>query len=151
MTFPKPIFFAAGVVLALAGCQNPGASRATENRNAFLAQNVDRTRFAPVRFAFESVEIPPREERKLDRVAAFMKTAPNKIIIAGFTDESGSRPYNLDLAYRRAEAVKVYLVRHGADANRLELVSLGVEMPASKEFDDAGWAKNRRVEIGVVR
>jgi outer membrane protein OmpA-like peptidoglycan-associated protein len=45
--------------------------------------------------------------------------------IEGHTDASGSRPYNLALSRRRAEAVKTFLVSQGISAGRLRTIGYG--------------------------
>ncbi len=53
---------------------------------SFLGSNVDRARFRPVYFAFDSYAIDGGEDAKIDEVASFLKGAGNDVIIAGFTD-----------------------------------------------------------------
>ena len=66
--------------------------------------------------------------------------------IEGHADASGSDDYNRTLSQRRADAVKQYLVRKGADGAILDAVGLGAEHP--KIAADPFAAENRRVEIG---
>ena len=117
----------------------------------FLSSNVDRSKFSPVHFGFDSVAIDSGERGKIDEVAAFMKSASNTLIIAGFTDERGTPDYNRGLGERRAQAVREALIRAGADAGKIQTVSFGAEMPAATGGGDSAWAKNRRAEFGVVR
>jgi peptidoglycan-associated lipoprotein len=37
------------------------------------------------------------------------------------------------------------------DANKLQTVSFGAEMPADSGSGEAAWAKNRRAEFGAVK
>jgi peptidoglycan-associated lipoprotein len=118
---------------------------------SFLGSNVDRNRFSPVHFGFDSYNIGGGEHGKIDEVAAFLKSAHNTIIVAGFTDERGTPEYNRGLGERRAQTVREALVRAGADASRIQTVSFGAEMPADPGSGEGAWAKNRRAEFGVVR
>jgi len=70
-----------------------------------------------------------------------------KLIIEGHCDERGSAAYNKALGERRANAVKEYLVGHGADPARLETVSYGSQKPLDPGHNKAAWAKNRRVHF----
>ena len=79
-----------------------------------------------------------------------MKTSQNNIILAGFTDERGTPEYNRGLGERRAQAARSYLLSLGVSPSRIQTVSFGQEMPADPGHDESAWAKNRRVEIGVV-
>ena len=118
---------------------------------SFLGSNVDRNRFSPIYFAFDGDGIGGGEQAKIAQVAAFMKSAPNTIIIAGFTDERGTPEYNRTLGEKRALSVRAALVRAGASGSRLQTVSFGAEMPADGGSNESAWAKNRRAEFGVVR
>lgn len=118
---------------------------------SFLGSNVDRSRFRPVYFAFDSYAIDGAERGKIDEVASFLKSAGNNVIIAGFTDERGTPEYNRGLGERRAQAVREALIRSGVDSRKVQTVSFGAEMPAATGSGESAWAKNRRAEFGVVR
>jgi peptidoglycan-associated lipoprotein len=118
---------------------------------SFMGDNVDKHKFAPVHFAFDSFAIDSADEGTLQEVAQFMQGNPNTIIIAGFTDERGTPEYNRGLGESRAEAVRDYLLHHGADAGKIQTVSFGAEMPVDPGSDEDAWAKNRRAEFGVVK
>jgi peptidoglycan-associated lipoprotein len=118
---------------------------------SFLNDNVDKSRFSPVYFGFDSYEISPAERGKLDEVASFLQSSSSTIIIAGFTDERGTPEYNRGLGERRAQAVRQYLIGQGASGGSLQTVSFGAEMPADPSSNESAWAKNRRAEFGVVR
>ena len=118
---------------------------------SFLGDSVERNKFAPVYFGFDSYAIGAGERGKIEQVSEFMRSARNTIIIAGFTDERGTPEYNRGLGERRAQAVRQALISAGADGHRLQTVSFGAEMPADPGSNESAWAKNRRAEFGVVR
>jgi len=118
---------------------------------SFLGSNVDRSKFRPVYFSFDSVALDGGERGKIDEVADFLKSGANTLIIAGFTDERGTPEYNRGLGERRAQAVREALISAGADASKIQTVSFGAEMPAASGGGESAWAKNRRAEFGVVR
>lgn len=118
---------------------------------SFLDGNVDKQRFSPIYFAFDSYVVEPGEARKLDSVADFLRSGRNEVIIAGFTDERGTAEYNRGLGERRAQAVRSYLLNLGVNAQRVHTTSFGAEMPADPGYGEAAWAKNRRAEFGVIR
>lgn len=70
-----------------------------------------------------------------------------RMVLAGHTDDRGSREYNLALGQQRAEAVKRALLLLGAQELQVEAISYGEEKPESLGADEVSWAKNRRVEI----
>jgi peptidoglycan-associated lipoprotein len=118
---------------------------------SFLGSNVDRDKFAPVYFGFDSYSVSGGEQGKIEQVAQFMRSAGNSVIIAGFTDERGTPEYNRGLGERRAQSVREALIRAGANAGKIQTVSFGAEMPADPGSGESAWAKNRRAEFGVVR
>lgn len=119
---------------------------------SFLANNVDKNRFSPIHFGFDSYIVEPGEAAKLDAVTEFMKrSSGQQLIIAGFTDERGTAEYNRGLGERRAQAVRSYLLEQGADGSRIQTTSFGAEMPVDPGQNEAAWAKNRRAEFGVTR
>jgi peptidoglycan-associated lipoprotein len=118
---------------------------------SFFGNNVNRSQFQPVYFAFDSFEIQSSEMEKLRQIASFMKGASNNVILAGFTDERGTEEYNRGLGERRAQAARNYLISLGVSGSRIQTVSFGLEMPADPGHNETAWAKNRRVETGVVR
>ena len=118
---------------------------------SFLGGNVERNRFAPVQFGYDSSVVAPSETGKLREVGTFMKGQGGQLIIAGFTDERGTAEYNRGLGEKRAQAVRSWLIGNGADAGRIQTTSYGVEMPVDPGHTEAAWAKNRRAEFGVVK
>jgi len=118
---------------------------------SFMGDNVDKHKFPPVHFAFDSYAIDPGDEGTLQAVAQFIQGNPNTVIIAGFTDERGTPEYNRGLGESRAEAVRDYLLHHGADNSKIQTVSFGAELPVDPSSNEDAWAKNRRAEFGVVK
>lgn len=118
---------------------------------SFTSPNVDRNKFSPVHFAFDSYSIEPSDESKLAEVADFLQSSSSTVIIAGFTDERGTPEYNRGLGERRAQSVREELIRKGANGSKIQTVSFGAEMPADDGSNESAWAKNRRAEFGVVR
>ena len=162
----RSAFLAALAFISLAGCatQKGGGGGGTDGDFvsgtplperqegvSFLGGDVDRDKFAPVHFAFDSHEVGAGERGKIEQIAAFMRENQNTIIVAGFTDERGTPEYNRGLGERRALAVREAIIRAGGDGKRLQTVSFGAELPASEGSSEAAYAKNRRAEFGVVR
>jgi peptidoglycan-associated lipoprotein len=117
---------------------------------SFFSSNVQRGRFRPIYFDFDSQSVRASETGKIQEIAAFLKEGSSEIIIAGFTDERGTAEYNRGLGDRRAGAVRESLIGAGADGGKIQTVSFGAEMPADDGHSESAWAKNRRAEIGVV-
>ena len=118
---------------------------------SFLGGNVDRNRFAPVHFAFDSYVVAGSERGKIQQIADYLREGGNTVIIAGFTDERGTPEYNRGLGERRALAVREAIIGAGGNGGKLQTVSFGAEMPADSGSGESAYAKNRRAEFGVVR
>ncbi len=118
---------------------------------SFLGNNVDRNRFKPVYFGFDSYDIEGAERSKISEVAEFLRQSNSTVIVAGFTDERGTPEYNRGLGERRALAVRQALMNAGANGGKIQTVSFGAEMPADPSSNESAWAKNRRGEFGVVK
>jgi peptidoglycan-associated lipoprotein len=68
-------------------------------------------------------------------------------MLAGHTDQVGSREYNVALGERRAYAVYQLLRLSGAKKGQLRVVSYGKERPLVYADTDEAHRKNRRVEL----
>jgi outer membrane protein OmpA-like peptidoglycan-associated protein len=109
------------------------------------APNVD----VQILFAFDSAEILPAARPSLDELGKALSDAKLQgatFLIAGHTDAKGGDEYNLALSQRRAEAVKLSLVKsYGIDESRLSVMGFGKEQLKNKDNPFAD--ENRRVQI----
>lgn len=94
-------------------------------------------------FANNSSRLTQKEADKLDAVAEMMKAQPDITLnIVGHASNTGSEDYNLRLTQRRANTVKMLLVRRGIDGSRLKpVVGRGIDR------DAADSKQARRVEL----
>lgn len=84
----------------------------------------------------------------LDQIVALLKASPQlSLVVAGHTDSTGDYAANLRLSERRAAAVVAALVKAGVAQGRLTAFGAGMAAPAARNDDDAGRARNRRVEL----
>ncbi|TCM59729.1 peptidoglycan-associated lipoprotein [Acinetobacter calcoaceticus] len=122
----------------LAGASAKGVTAANK---AFLAKRV-------VHFNYDSSDLSNEDYQTLQAHAQFLiANANSKVALTGHTDERGTREYNMALGERRAKAVQSYLITNGVNANQLEAVSYGKEMPVNLGHSENSWKENRRVEI----
>jgi outer membrane protein OmpA-like peptidoglycan-associated protein len=88
-------------------------------------------------FAFDSDALTEPARRELAAAASWLKEHDSHfIVIEGHADEKGHADYNLDLAHRRAAAVRDYLVSLGVPTARIAIVAHG-ESQADKFPADA--------------
>ena len=71
------------------------------------------------------------------------------ILIDGHTDNIGSPASNRILSFKRANAVKTYLMQMGADAKRMIAVGHGEDSPIDTNATPEGRAHNRRVIMTI--
>lgn len=85
----------------------------------------------------------------LAEMAKWLKTnASAKVFIVGHTDMQGPVERNQKLSRDRAASVIAALTRdHGIKADRLSAEGIGPLAPVASNADEAGRAKNRRVEM----
>jgi outer membrane protein OmpA-like peptidoglycan-associated protein len=104
-----------------------------------------------VTFALNSAKLNPQFDPVLDKVAQTL-TEYNKTVIqiAGHTDSTGSKAYNVKLSEERAISVKTYLESRGVPANRMVTIGAGPDYPVASNATEEGRAQNRRVEITIV-
>jgi peptidoglycan-associated lipoprotein len=122
-------------------------------RGNFNPDNADYQTLASdtIYFDFDKSTISGDERGKLDQVSQWFKANPgHSLFLAGHADKRGTPEYNRALGERRALAVREYLVGLGLPAETLYTNSYGSDRPAVDGDTEEAYAKNRRVEIGVV-
>jgi len=104
-------------------------------------------------FDFDKAVIKKQYYKNLDGVAADInKDQSIKVEVQGHTDSIGSEKYNMGLSKRRANAVRNYLIKKGGVApDRLTAVGYGESMPIASNKTKEGRAKNRRVELKIIK
>lgn len=101
-----------------------------------------------VYFDFDSSVVRDEFNAVLEAHARYLGANSSRLVaLEGHTDERGSREYNVALGQRRSEAVRRVLSVLGVKESQMEAVSFGEEKPAVRGFDEAAYAKNRRVEL----
>lgn len=73
-----------------------------------------------------------------------------KITIEGHCDERNTAEYNLALGWRRANAVKNYLIALGVDGGRINVISYGEERPFATCHNESCWVQNRRAHFVIT-
>lgn len=75
------------------------------------------------------------------------------ISVEGHTDRVGEEAYNYGLGLRRAKSVikRLILHHHGLCSSRFVIMSYGESMPSDADSAGEARARNRRVEVVVVR
>jgi peptidoglycan-associated lipoprotein len=99
-------------------------------------------------FAYDDSNLNEKYMPSLEAQGNYLKNHPNaRVLVAGHTDERGSREYNIALGERRANTVSEALRIMGVSNGQVRVVSYGKERPANLGHDEASRAQNRRVEF----
>jgi len=105
-------------------------------------------------FDFDKSEIKPDAAKVLDLAAKTIKSVWRNgsfVLVNGYTDDVGSEDYNNRLSERRAQAVAHWFPSRGLPYSVMRPRGFGKTNPVVPNTDQAGRAKNRRVEIFVMR
>jgi outer membrane protein OmpA-like peptidoglycan-associated protein len=117
-----------------------------------MQENETAIKLNNIYFDFDRFELKPESYSELDRVVEFLNQNPEiKIEISAHTDASGSDDYNLSLSQKRAQSAVDYIISKGINRERLTAVGYGETKPISDNETEEGRAKNRRVEMRIVK
>lgn len=106
-----------------------------------------------IEFASGSDQITPQGAAELQKLFDALNIAANaKVSIIGHTDNVGNPDANMDLSYRRAKAVKAWLIQRSSNtfpSERFNVEGKGQTEPVADNGTAAGKAQNRRVQISL--
>jgi flagellar motor protein MotB len=111
-------------------------------------------------FALNSDRLQPEGRQLIQSLAApltqYLQSRDELLMVSGFTDDQpvhgDNRQFadNWELSAQRALTVTRALIAAGVPANAVFAAAFGAQQPVSTNSDDAGRAKNRRVEIAPI-
>ena len=89
----------------------------------------------------------------LEKVEEVIEMFPDaQLMVEGHTDASGDAGANMDLSERRAYAVMQYLRQSLLiPASQVSAMGFGADRPVASNRTDEGRAKNRRIDIIIMR
>ncbi|MCK4865134.1 MAG: OmpA family protein [Gammaproteobacteria bacterium] len=104
-------------------------------------------------FTKKSMRLSASEKASLNKLAEYVSldTDYQHIRINSHTDSRGVRRLNLSISKQRANMVKYYLINKGVDAKRFVIVARGEKKPKYNNRTSSGRAKNRRIEVKLVK
>lgn len=101
-----------------------------------------------VYFASNKATLLPPSFPELEKIIRYLKNNTSiTISITGHTDDTGNESDNQILSEQRAAAVADYIEQHGIPIERIDFKGSGSRQPLSNNDNEAGRAKNRRVEV----
>lgn len=100
-------------------------------------------------FGSNSHELSESSVAQLDRIVEYIKANPNvrRVVVTGYSDNSGRRGYNNWLSELRAKSVRDYILFKGVAPYKLRVTWLGGKEPQADNQSEVGRALNRRVRI----
>ncbi len=104
-----------------------------------------------IRFVQSRPELLPESQPTLDLLLGFLKQNPRtRIELAGHTDNQGDFDQNVTLSRERAEAVRLFLLKNGIAARRIQARGYGSTRPIAANSREETRQLNRRVEMTVL-
>ncbi|MEO6303648.1 MAG: DUF5723 family protein [Bacteroidia bacterium] len=132
-------------VIEFKGCPPPPPMKVAE-------QKILERAFASLEFATAKDIIKPKSFPSLNDLAKILKAHESDwtLKLSGHTDNEGNAEKNFVLSEKRANAVKSYLVKKGAKADKIITEWFGQTVPIADNATPAGRQKNRRVEMKII-
>ena len=148
------ILIASLLVCASAFGQNPESDLQKVLEKLDRGESVEHMHInlGDINFAIGTATLERGAKAYLDKVAQLLKSAPNMdLLIKGHADNTGSAAVNEKLATDRANSVRNHLLAQGIAVERLESKGFGSSMPIADNQSPLGRAKNRRVELEILK
>lgn len=115
-------------------------------------QPTNRFILSNILFDFDEAEIKESFHPELNKLLSYLKNNISvSIAIKAFTDNEGPAEYNLKLSKKRAEVISSWLINNGVSEERIYAGGYGSSDPIANNTSEANRAKNRRVEIVLIR
>ena len=123
------------------GSSRPGYFSQLQDPNSILSQRS-------VYYDYDSYSVKSEYRELVLSHARFLRdNSSASVILQGYTDDRGSREYNLALGQRRADSVRNMMTLAGARDEQIESVSSGEEKPRALGHSESAWSQNRRTDI----
>jgi len=102
-------------------------------------------------FNQNSSQIRESDKQSIEIQGKFIAVHPRMhVLLEGFSDERGSRPYNIALAEKRTKSFVQALQLAGVALQQIRIISYGSEKPAAYGFTEEDYQLNRRVNLILI-
>jgi OOP family OmpA-OmpF porin len=113
-----------------------------------------RIKVAPMVLYFETgkdvLQISDQQRKDFADIQYYVeRKSDTKLVVSGHTDNRGAAEKNKTLSKGRADFVQKQLGQSGFNLKQISTSGFGPEKPIASNEEDAGRAKNRRVEISI--
>jgi hypothetical protein len=111
----------------------------------------EKMQLSNVFYEIDSWQIKKESLTELDNLVTLLSENKNLVMeIGGYTDSTGSDPYNMALSEKRALSVVNYLIRNGISSERLKYKGYGNTSPLGDNVTIEGRKLNRRTEAKII-
>jgi OmpA-OmpF porin, OOP family len=108
--------------------------------------------FDNLNFESNTPNLVAGSDKTVQDLAKIMTAYPRvQLKLTGYTDNTGDSLQNRKLSLKRAFAVKNLLVANGIQDLRIDFTGKGSSNPIASNATEEGKAKNRRIEVKVVK
>lgn len=134
-----------GIADASDNCMGTAAGTIVDTHGCKLETDIS---LAYVQFEFNIAKLNSNSQLVLDSIARTLQANKHlRFEVAGYTDTSGDKQYNINLSVSRADSVRQYLIKKGVAADRLTSHGYGPNKPIATNQTREGRIENRRVEL----
>lgn len=121
--------------------------------DAQIGYTLDDVRTSRIQFAFNSSELTATARKRLDQIGEYLLADPEVrlVTLKGYTDSIGLRRYNQELARRRANAVRDYLIGMGVSRETIRISAIGERYRLASNRTAQGRAANRVVVVTLTK
>jgi peptidyl-prolyl cis-trans isomerase A (cyclophilin A) len=149
-----PVACALGMLSSRAAAEPPPAPAIEVTANRV---EVDHAGSIPTDLLFDpgDAQIKPAARPLLDAIARALARTPVLVRVECHTDDTApdndrTGEYNRRISQQRADAVLVYLVKHGVAARQVTAKGFGRDHPVLDNDSDEGKRANRRLELAII-
>lgn len=122
--------------------------------------SIQGTAYGDIYFGTGSAELGPDAKKTLDELYGLMtvdelyatgKKSPGSVLLlAGYDDRRTPRDESVALGWKRADAVRGYLISLGADPEGIKTISFGNTKGVVQGDGEDAWSRERRVRYRLT-
>lgn len=103
-------------------------------------------------FESNTTQLTPESTATLDNLIVILKAYPSaKVQVEGHTDNRGDVVADKTRSIEQAEQIRSLLIKNGVAARRVAATGYGQGKPVASNDTEEGRARNRRIELVVVK